>query len=82
MSSTFLTARDIAHVLRISRSLAYRLIAQCEIPSIQFGRVSRVRQEDLDTFIQKRMRKRDTDATARLDAYHEPAEKGEIQQNP
>ena len=59
MNTTFLTARDIAAILKISKALAYRLIARGEIQSLQLGRVSRVRQQDLDAFVEQRMRKPD-----------------------
>ena len=52
MNSTFLTAREIAEILRVSKPWVYRLIANGAIPSIRFGRVTRVRREDLDAFIQ------------------------------
>lgn len=51
MSNIFYTAIEIAQLLKISKSLAYRLIAIGEIPAIRFGRTVRVRQEDLDQFI-------------------------------
>ena len=80
MSTVFLTAIDVAHILRISKALAYRLIAQGEIPSFQFGRVSRVRQEDLDAFIQQHMRKPNSNATTGNDNNTGLPEKGDIQQ--
>ena len=53
MTTNFYTAVEIAELLKISKSLAYRLIAKGDIPSIRFGRTVRVRQEDLDGFIQE-----------------------------
>ena len=46
-----LKASDVAQILRISKGLAYRMMQQGEIPSIQFGRTTRVRRQDLDEFI-------------------------------
>jgi excisionase family DNA binding protein len=80
MNTTFLTARDIAAIFKISRGLAHRLIAQGQIPSIRFGRVSRVRQEDLDTFIQKCMRKPDTNGTMETDINTSLLGKGDDKQ--
>jgi excisionase family DNA binding protein len=51
MTTQFFTATEIAKLLKISKALAYRLIAQGELPAIRFGRTVRVRQEDLDSFI-------------------------------
>ena len=48
-----LTAVEIAQYLNISKALVYRLIANGEIPSVRFGRTVRVKQEDLESFIQK-----------------------------
>jgi excisionase family DNA binding protein len=52
MATTFLTGKEIADALKISKALAYRLIARGEIPSLRFGRVVRVRTEDLEQFIE------------------------------
>jgi len=53
MNTNFYTGPMIANLLKISKALAYRLIAQGEIPSVRFGRVVRVKWEDLETFIAK-----------------------------
>jgi excisionase family DNA binding protein len=55
MVTTFLRATEIANILKISKALAYRLIAEGEISSIRFGRTIRVRLEDLEIFIQRNM---------------------------
>ena len=46
-----LTAEEIAELLHIIRSFAYKLIRNGEIPSIQIGKSVRVRQQDLETYI-------------------------------
>ena len=51
-----LKASDVAQILRISKGLAYRMMQQGEIPSIQFGRTTRVRRQDLDEFIRAHMK--------------------------
>lgn len=48
----FLTAGDVARVLKISRSKVYQLIKIREIPSFSIGRTVRVRRMDLDAVIQ------------------------------
>jgi excisionase family DNA binding protein len=50
-TTNFLTAMDIAKMLKISKALAYRLISQGRIQSIRFGKTVRVRTEDLQKFI-------------------------------
>jgi len=51
-----LKASEVANILRISKALAYRLMQQGEIPTIQFGRTTRVRQQDLEEFIGKHLK--------------------------
>lgn len=52
-TSIFLTGKEVAEILNISKALAYRLIAEGKIRSIRFGRTVRVQREALDEFIQK-----------------------------
>ena len=47
-----LTAGEVAKILRISKAKVYRMMQLGEIPSVRFGRTSRVRHQDLDDFIQ------------------------------
>ena len=51
MNTHFFKAAEIAEILKISKALAYRLIAQGELGAVRFGRTVRVRQEDLDDFL-------------------------------
>ena len=48
----FLTAGDMAGILKVSKGLAYRMIQTKEIASFSIGKTVRVRREDLDAFIQ------------------------------
>lgn len=48
-----LRASDVAHRLGISRSLAYQLMQRGEIPTIRFSNTVRVRDCDLDEYIQR-----------------------------
>jgi excisionase family DNA binding protein len=52
MDTQFLTAFEIAKLLKISKALAYRLISQRKIPSIRFGKTVRVLSSDLQKFIE------------------------------
>jgi len=49
--SSILTASEVADILRISKSKAYRMIQQGEIPAVHFDRTTRVRRQDLDEFV-------------------------------
>ncbi|MFC2064282.1 helix-turn-helix domain-containing protein [Chloroflexota bacterium] len=51
MNTTLLTANDVSIFLKISKALAYRLIAEGKIPAIRFGRTVRVRADDLEAFL-------------------------------
>ena len=53
MDTNYLTAVDIAKVLKISKALAYRLIAQKRIQSVRFGKTVRVSTEELEAFISR-----------------------------
>lgn len=46
-------AGEVASMLNISRSMAYRLIQQGTIPSVRINHSVRVRQSDLEEFLQK-----------------------------
>jgi len=48
-----LTADEIANLLGISRSKAYRLMSLKEIPTITIGKNVRVSEEDLENYISK-----------------------------
>lgn len=52
VSNQLLRADQVAIRLNISRALAYRLMQIGEIPTIRFHRTVRVRENDLDHFIQ------------------------------
>lgn len=48
-----LKAEDVAEILSISKSLAYRLIQQGFIPSVRINRAVRVKPSDLNAFIEQ-----------------------------
>ncbi len=48
-----LNATEVARVLSISKALAYRLMQSGDIPTVRFNRTVRVRQPDLDEYIQR-----------------------------
>ena len=51
--SRLLRPDDVARRLNISKSLAYRLLEQGQIPTVRFNRTVRVRQADLDAFVER-----------------------------
>lgn len=44
-------ATEVAEILRISRSKAYRMMREKEIPTITIGKNVRVSHEDLENYI-------------------------------
>lgn len=50
---TLLTIKEVAARLKISVSLAYRLVASGELPSYAIGACKRVGEEDLGAFLQR-----------------------------
>ena len=51
--SRMLKATEVAKILNVSRSHAYKLMKTNEIPSIRIGGARRVRDIDLQNFIQQ-----------------------------
>jgi excisionase family DNA binding protein len=49
--SDLLTVPETAKLLRISRNLAYELVARRELPCVRLGRVIRVPRASLDAWI-------------------------------
>jgi excisionase family DNA binding protein len=48
-----LKPQDIAQRLKISRAMAYKLLTMGELPAVRIGRIVRVREADLEAYIQK-----------------------------
>jgi excisionase family DNA binding protein len=48
-----LKPQDIAQRLNISRAMAYKLLNTGELPTVRIGRIVRVREADLEAYIQK-----------------------------
>jgi len=53
---TFLTVREAAAVLRISKSKAYELVSSGELPHVRFGKVVRISQASLLQWLEKKER--------------------------
>jgi excisionase family DNA binding protein len=48
-----LKAKEVADILQVSRSMAYRMMQRGEIPTIRVGSAVRIRGSDLEEFIKK-----------------------------
>jgi excisionase family DNA binding protein len=51
MSTTLLTAAEVADQLRVSTMTIYRLIRRGELPAVRVGRNYRVRGSDLEAYL-------------------------------
>ena len=51
MQERLLTAEEVASILNISRSKAYSMMREKEIPTITIGKNVRVTYKDLETYI-------------------------------
>jgi excisionase family DNA binding protein len=51
LPSRLLTGKDVAHLLKISSSQAYKIMRRGELPAVHIGRSIRVKPEDLEEFI-------------------------------
>lgn len=47
-----LTVAEVANVMRVSRMTVYRLIRRGQLKAIRVGRNYRVREEDLNTYLE------------------------------
>lgn len=52
--SRFLTVAEVADLLRVSSMTVYRLIKSGELASVRIGKSYRVREEDIDAYLQAR----------------------------
>jgi excisionase family DNA binding protein len=52
MSTVLLTAGEVADRLRVSTMTVYRLIRRGELPAVRVGRNYRVRESDLDAYLE------------------------------
>ncbi len=49
--NSLLKATDVAEILNISNSMAYRLMKANELPTVKIGKIKRVRPIDLHNYI-------------------------------
>lgn len=52
MIKILLTAAQVAKILQVSEAHVYVLAKKGELPSVRFGRVVRIDEDELDAFIQ------------------------------
>lgn len=50
--SRFLTVQEVADLMRVSSMTVYRLIKSGEMRAVRVGRSFRVRQEDVDQYLE------------------------------
>jgi excisionase family DNA binding protein len=50
----FLTVQEVADMLRVSSMTVYRLIKAGDLPAVRVGRSFRVRDTDVDGYLQSR----------------------------
>jgi len=48
----FLTVAEVADIMRVSTMTVYRLIKSGELPAARVGKSYRIREDDLDAFLQ------------------------------
>ena len=58
MESRLLTGHEVARKLNISKSFAFLLMKRGAIHTVRLGRLVRVRQEDLEEFIEQSIEKK------------------------
>ena len=50
-----ITASEVSHILGLGESTVYLLIQRGELPCVRIGRAVRVKQDDLDAFIESKV---------------------------
>ncbi len=55
MTDTLLTAAEVAEQLRVSTMTVYRLIRSGELPAVRVGRNYRVRERDLEQYLESQI---------------------------
>jgi excisionase family DNA binding protein len=50
----FLTVQEVAQLMRVSSMTIYRLIKSGELPAVRVGRSFRVRDVDVDAYLESR----------------------------
>lgn len=50
----FLTVQEVADLMRVSSMTVYRLIKAGDLPAVRVGRSFRVREEDVDRYLDSR----------------------------
>jgi excisionase family DNA binding protein len=50
----FLTVQEVAKLMRVSSMTVYRLIKAGDLPAVRVGRSFRVRDDDVDAYLESR----------------------------
>jgi excisionase family DNA binding protein len=50
-----LTPEELARYLKCSRTFAYQILARGEIPSLKLGKLRRIRREDAELYVEKKV---------------------------
>ena len=53
-TARFLTVQEVADLMRVSTMTVYRIIKSGELPAVRVGRSFRVRDVDVDGYLQSR----------------------------
>jgi excisionase family DNA binding protein len=52
--SRFVTVAEVADQLRVSNMTVYRLVQAGELPAVRIGRSYRIREDDVDKYLESR----------------------------
>ena len=67
METKLLTPSDVAEVLKISKAKAYALLKSGDIPTVRIGALVRVRQQDLERYVNEKVNQDDGQKGTRQD---------------
>lgn len=51
--ASFLTIAEVASMMRVSKMTVYRLVHNGDLPALRVGRSFRVREKDVDVYLQR-----------------------------
>ena len=54
MDEKLITPAEVAERLKVSKALVYQMLKKGDIPAVRFGKIVRVRQDDLERFIHEK----------------------------
>jgi excisionase family DNA binding protein len=69
METKLLTPSEVAEILKVSKAKAYSLLKNGEIPTVRIGTLVRVRQQDLERYVNEKLSQDDGQKSTHQDLH-------------